>query len=58
VSAQDKAADLLVYYLRTVWGAAGLRWDEDNEAEVRNLVDWLGAAAEDAARAVRDEVTP
>lgn len=50
----DRAEQLLRYYLRTVWEAAGMSWDEDNDAEVGGIVDALCAADEDvAADAVR-----
>ena len=45
MSAQERAEDLLVFYIRHVWEAAGLRWQGDNEAEVRSVVDAVLAAA-------------
>ena len=51
MSAWDAAADLLIFYMRRVWEAAGLDWESDNSAEIRNLVDRLF----DGAREVVNE---
>jgi hypothetical protein len=40
-TASDAAADLLIFYIRCAWEAAGLGWEPDNSAEIRNLVDRL-----------------
>lgn len=50
MSAWDAAADLLIFYMRQAWEAAGKGWDSDNSTEMRNLVDKLaeGAQAEAA----------
>ena len=42
---EDEAASLLAHYLKTVWLAAGLKWDSDNEAEVRDIVSMIVEAA-------------
>ena len=42
---RTRAIRLLRHYLRTVWSAAGLRWDGDNDAEVGLLVDAIIEAA-------------
>ena len=36
-----KASDNLVHYFKTAFEASGLRWDSDNEAEVREIVENL-----------------
>lgn len=33
------ATDLLVYYMKTLFTASGLNWNDDNEAEITNLVE-------------------
>lgn len=45
MSARDDAADLLIWYMRKAWEAAGLTWEADNSAEMRNAVDRLMDAA-------------
>ncbi len=42
---QAEAEDLLDYYLRTVWRAAGLKWERDNATEVAALTEALIEAA-------------
>lgn len=37
----DRAADMLVYYFRLALTRAGVHWNEDNEAEIRGIVDSL-----------------
>lgn len=37
-AAEARAAGTLTYYLRAAWTAAGLPWNGDNEAEVRELL--------------------
>ena len=49
MSAWDEAADLLIFYMRRVWEQAGLGWESDNSAEIRNLVDHLATAAREQA---------
>jgi hypothetical protein len=59
----DRAASLLQHYFRTAFQAAGLPWNEDNDAEVRSIVSNLtdvvyGAVrehAEDAPHPYPDE---
>jgi hypothetical protein len=46
---RTQAENLLVHYLRTVWEKAGLRWEGDNDAEVRSIVDALAEVATEAA---------
>jgi hypothetical protein len=45
----DEAADLLIFYMRRAWEQAGLSWEPDNSAEIRNLVDRLADGAREAA---------
>lgn len=40
-SKQEKAADLLVFYMANAWKAAGLQWQGDNESETRAIVDLI-----------------
>jgi hypothetical protein len=47
VTPRERAEDLLVWYVCKAWEAAGLKWDGDNDSEVRSIVD----AALDAALA-------
>lgn len=42
---QESASKVLVYYIRKLWEKAGLRWDADNEAEVRGIVNDIIRAA-------------
>ena len=37
--ATANAERVLIYYIRTVWERSGLKWDSDNEAEVRGIVE-------------------
>ena len=37
----ERAGDLLIFYLARVWEKAGLGWEADNSAEIRDLVDQL-----------------
>lgn len=41
MSAAERVEDLLAHYLRTVWQAAGLKWDSDHYAEVGAIVDGI-----------------
>jgi hypothetical protein len=41
---EDRAADLLIHYMRTAWEAAGLHWEPDNSTEIRIIFDHLMAA--------------
>ena len=49
------ATDLLTYYLRTAWEAAGLSWDRDNDTEVGAIIEAIAAAQLDSA--TTDETT-
>jgi hypothetical protein len=49
VSPRDRAAQLLRFYIRHAWEAAGKRWDGDNDAEIEVLVDALIGAARETA---------
>jgi hypothetical protein len=56
MSQNDKAADLLVFYMAKAWESAGLTWQGDNDSEVRAIVDLIVDActkAPDAARQTR-----
>lgn len=44
-SRKEHAVKLLTHYLRVAFTAAGARWDTDNDAEVRELVDAVCEAA-------------
>lgn len=46
----ERAEHLLTHYMRTAFTAAGLNWNEDNDAEIGNIVDALGEMAEAASR--------
>lgn len=37
--ASERAARVLVYYVRTIWQRAGLEWTSDNESEVRGIIE-------------------
>jgi hypothetical protein len=45
VTPRERAEDLLVWYVRKAWEAAGLKWDSDNDSEVRVIVDSVLDAA-------------
>lgn len=47
----EAAADLLIHYFRVIAEKAGIGWDGDYSAEIRNAVDRLMDAAQDIARA-------
>lgn len=50
VFADDRAARVLVYYLKTLWERAGMEWTADNEAEVRSIIEDVLGAANNATR--------
>lgn len=50
MSAQEKAADLLIFYMRHAWEAAGKKWDGDNEAETRAIIDLIVDACSERDR--------
>lgn len=39
--AREKAKSLLTHYIEILFQAAGLRWDEDNRAEIEDIVDCI-----------------
>jgi hypothetical protein len=41
------ATVLLQHYLKISWKAAGLKWTEDNDAEIEHLVGSIIAAAKE-----------
>ena len=43
---QGEATSLLVHYFRTVFDAQGLKWTEDNRAEIAQLVECIISAAQ------------
>ena len=43
--AQDKAVELLEWYVRPGWEASGRKWNSDNRAEIAAIVEMLVAAA-------------
>jgi hypothetical protein len=43
---RDIALNLLTFYFRSAFRAAGIRWNSDNNAEMTDLVDSLIAAAQ------------
>jgi len=44
--ADERAARVLVYYLKMLWERSGLEWTADNESEVRGIVEDLLTAVE------------
>ena len=44
---EKQAADMLVWYLRKLWERSGLKWDSDNDAEVRGIVEDIVLSVED-----------
>ena len=40
-NAYAEAKELLVYYMRESWTNAGLKWGNDNTAEVENIVECI-----------------
>ena len=38
---ENKAKEILVYYIRKAWEAAGLKWDNDNTAKVETVIDLI-----------------
>jgi hypothetical protein len=58
VSAQEKLVDLLGFYLKQAYQAAGLPWDSDNWTEVNNMVDLIATIATDEShQAIAQSVT-
>ena len=53
MSAQEKAAELLIHYMRGAWEAAGMDWSAGRTAEVRAIVDLIvsACAAHDGSKA-------
>lgn len=47
---RERAEDMLVHYLSTVWRKAGLTWDGDNDQEVRSIVDSIVEMVDDDIR--------
>lgn len=45
VPSADNAADLLVHYFSMIADAGGVRWDGDNDSEIRAAVDGLMTTA-------------
>jgi hypothetical protein len=46
----ETAADFLIHYFRMIAKRAGIEWDSDYSAEIRNAVDRLMDAARDIAQ--------
>lgn len=42
---RENAKKLLCHYFKLVFERSGLKWDSDNEAEVREIVDLMIVAA-------------
>lgn len=40
------AADILLYYIKTLWEQADLRWNSDNQAEVKSIVESIESTIE------------
>ena len=38
---KGQAYNLLRYYIKTAWENAGLNWDNDNDAEIEELINLL-----------------
>lgn len=51
----ERAADMLVYYFRLALTRAGVQWNEDNEAEIRGIVDSLDNHIRDEIHRHRDD---
>lgn len=51
MTAQDRAADLLVHYFRIVFEKSGAGWDSDNTSEIYQAVDQIAAMVRDEVRA-------
>lgn len=47
---RDRAASLLQHYLKTVWKAAGLQWNSDNDTEVDIILDAIEGMITDGVR--------
>jgi hypothetical protein len=45
ISKIDEATRILAHYMRLAIEAAGLRWDSDNDAEMRQMVEAIVEAA-------------
>lgn len=41
----QRAAELLAHYFRIVFEKAGLKWDSDNDAEIRSAVEAIVESA-------------
>jgi hypothetical protein len=41
---KNKAVELLTYYLKTSWENSGLKWTEDNDNEVKELINYIKEA--------------
>lgn len=37
--AREQAVKLLTHYIQVAWTRAGVKWDSDNEAEIREAVE-------------------
>jgi hypothetical protein len=53
ISKIDEATRILAHYMRLAIEAAGLRWDSDNDAEMRQMVEAIVAAAKLEAEYVK-----
>jgi len=42
---REQAVKLLTHYIQVAWTRAGLKWDSDNEAEIREAVESIIDAA-------------
>ena len=53
-----QAVHLMQFYMSTLAGYAGMRWDSDNNAEVQDLVECIiNAAKQEMAQAMEQAVT-
>ena len=43
---QNEATSLLVHYFRTLFNAQGLQWNDDNTAEISQLVECIISVAQ------------
>lgn len=43
--AEEKAGDLMVHFMKTVWETTGMTWTSDNDAEARQITELTIEAA-------------
>ena len=55
MSNKDRAKRLAVSYIRTLFRAAGLKFDGDNQSEIEELIDCIVDAAKDELHDEQDK---